>query len=120
MILSYFTLVLGELVPKKIAMSKPEKMAFMAAPILVFVAKITRPVVKFLALSTNGVLRLMGIDPHADEEVVTEEEIRLMVDAGTETGAIDLDEQEIITNVFEFDNITAGEVATHPRHACFA
>ena len=113
LIMSYFSLVLGELVPKKIAMSKPEKMAFMAAPILVFVAKITRPIVKFLALSTNGVLRLIGIDPHADEEVVTEEEIRMMVDVGGEKGVIEDAQIEMINNIFEFDDIDVADIMTH-------
>ncbi len=113
LIMSYFSLVLGELVPKKIAMSKPEKMAFMAAPILVFVAKITKPIVKFLSLSTNGVLRLMGIDPHADEEVVTEEEIRMMVDVGGEKGVIEDTQIEMINNIFEFDDIDVADIMTH-------
>ena len=113
LIMSYFSLVLGELVPKKIAMNKPEKMAFMAAPILVFVAKVTKPVVKFLALSTNGVLRLMGIDPHADEEIVTEEEIRMMVDVGGEKGVIEDTQIEMINNIFEFDDIDVADIMTH-------
>ena len=113
LIMSYFSLVLGELVPKKIAMNKPEKMAFMAAPILTFVAKVTKPIVKFLALSTNGVLRVIGIDPHADEEVVTEEEIRMMVDVGGEKGVIEDDQKEMINNIFEFDDMDAGDVMTH-------
>ncbi len=113
LIMSYFSLVLGELVPKKIAMNKPEKMAFMAAPILVFVAKVTRPIVKFLALSTNGVLRVMGIDPHADEEVVTEEEIRMMVDVGGEKGVIEDAQIEMINNIFEFDDIDVADIMTH-------
>ena len=113
LIMSYFSLVLGELVPKKIAMNKPEKMAFMAAPILVFVAKVTKPVVKFLALSTNGVLRLIGIDPHADEEVVTEEEIRMMVDVGGEKGVIEDTQIEMINNIFEFDDIDVADIMTH-------
>lgn len=113
LIMSYFSLVLGELVPKKVAMSNPEKMAFMAAPILVFVAKVTNPLVKFLALSTNGVLRLMGIDPHADEEVVTEEEIRMMVDVGGEKGVIEDTQIEMINNIFEFDDIDVADIMTH-------
>ncbi|MBQ5677911.1 MAG: HlyC/CorC family transporter [Clostridia bacterium] len=113
LIMSYFSLVLGELVPKKIAMNKPEKMAFMAAPILVFVAKVTRPIVKFLALSTNGVLRVLGIDPHADKEVVTEEEIRLMVDVGGEKGVIEDTQIEMINNIFEFDDIDVADIMTH-------
>ena len=113
LIMSYFSLVLGELVPKKIAMNKPEKMAFMAAPILTFVAKVTKPIVKFLALSTNGVLRVIGIDPHADEEVVTEEEIRMMVDVGGEKGVIEDTQIEMINNIFEFDDIDVADIMTH-------
>lgn len=113
LVMSYFSLVLGELVPKKIAMNKPEKMAFMAAPILTFVAKVTKPIVKFLALSTNGVLRLIGIDPHADEEVVTEEEIRMMVDVGGEKGVIEDTQIEMINNIFEFDDIDVADIMTH-------
>ena len=113
LVMSYFSLVLGELVPKKIAMNKPEKMAFMAAPILVFVAKVTKPIVKFLAFSTNGVLRLIGIDPHADEEVVTEEEIRMMVDVGGEKGVIEDVQIEMINNIFEFDDIDVADIMTH-------
>ena len=113
LIMSYFSLVLGELVPKKVAMNKPEKMAFMAAPILTFVAKVTKPIVKFLALSTNGVLRVIGIDPHADEEVVTEEEIRMMVDVGGEKGVIEDTQIEMINNIFEFDDIDVADIMTH-------
>ncbi len=113
LIMSYFSLVLGELVPKKIAMNKPEKMAFMAAPILVFVAKVTKPIVRFLAFSTNTVLRLIGIDPHADEEVVTEEEIRMMVDVGGEKGVIEDVQIEMINNIFEFDDIDVADIMTH-------
>ncbi len=113
LVMSYFSLVLGELVPKKIAMNKPEKMAFMAAPVLTFVAKVTKPIVKFLALSTNGVLHLIGIDPHADEEVVTEEEIRMMVDVGGEKGVIEDTQIEMINNIFEFDDIDVADIMTH-------
>ncbi len=113
LIMSYFSLVLGELVPKKVAMNNPEKMSFMAAPILVFVAKITKPLVRFLAFSTNAVLKLMGIDPHADEEVVTEEEIRMMVDVGGEKGVIEDAQIEMINNIFEFDDIDVADIMTH-------
>ncbi len=118
-ILSYFTLVFGELVPKRLAMKKTEKMALGVSGLMGFCAKIFAPIVWILTKSTNIILRLFGIDPNSEDNEVTEEEIRLMVDAGTETGAIDLDEQEIITNVFEFDNITAGEVATHRTDISF-
>ncbi len=118
-ILSYFTLVFGELVPKRLAMKKTEKMALGVSGLMSVCAKVFAPIVWVLTKSTNIILRLFGIDPESEDNEVTEEEIRLMVDAGTETGAIDLDEQEIITNVFEFDNITAGEVATHRTEISF-
>lgn len=112
-ILSYFTLVLGELVPKRVAMRKAEQLALSMSGFIYVVSKIFAPIVWLLTVSTNALLRIIGIDPHAKDEEVTEEEIRLMVDAGGEQGAIDHDEQQIIQNVFEFDDITAAEIATH-------
>ncbi len=110
---SYFSLVLGELAPKKIAMQSPEKVSFRVVGILLGFAKITRPFVKFLSLSTNGVVRLFGFDPNADEENVTEEEIRMMVDAGEEKGVIENAQAEMIDNIFEFDDLDAGDIMTH-------
>lgn len=112
-ILSYFTLVFGELVPKRIAMRKAEPLALGISSLLTAIAKLFSPIVWFLTLSTNSILRLLGIDPDAEDEDVSEEEIRMMVDAGSEKGVIDHVEKEIIQNVFEFDDITAGEIATH-------
>jgi putative hemolysin len=112
-ILSFFTLVLGELVPKRIAMKKAEPLAFFMADVVSVIAHIFSPVVWLLTKSTNGLLRLIRIDPNAENPVVTEEEIRMMVDAGSEKGTIDVREKEIIHNVFEFDNKTAAEVMTH-------
>ncbi|MBQ4353520.1 MAG: HlyC/CorC family transporter [Clostridia bacterium] len=113
LILSYFTLILGELVPKRIAMKKSESMALVMAPMLLGVAKLFTPIVWFLSVSTNLVLRMMGIDPNEEDEEVSEEGIRLMVDEGGQKGVIDEQEQEIIQNVFEFNDITVGEFATH-------
>lgn len=112
-ILSYFSLVFGELVPKRIAMRKAEKMALGMSAIISSIATLFRPIVALLTASTNGVLRLIGIDPNADDEEVSEEEIRMMVDVGSQKGAIDQEEQQFIENVFEFDDLTAGEIATH-------
>ena len=112
-ITSYFSLVLGELAPKRIAMQVPEKVSFKVVGILLFIAKITKPFVKVLSVSTNGVVRLFGFDPNADEENVTEEEIRLMVENGEESGAIQSGEKELIENIFEFDDITAEEIMVH-------
>ena len=112
-ILSYFSLVLGELVPKRIAMKKTEGVArFTVGPVMA-VAKVFRPVIWFLSKSTNGVLRLLHIDPKADEEEVSEDEIRMMVDLGEERGAIESTEAELIENIFEFNNTTAEDVMVH-------
>lgn len=112
-ITSYFSLVLGELAPKRIGMQIPEKVAFKVVGILTFVAAATKPFVKVLALSTNAVVRLFGFDPNADEEQVTEEEIRMMVDVGGEKGVIEDSQKEMIDNIFEFDDLDAGDVMTH-------
>lgn len=113
LILSYFTLVFGELVPKRVAMRKAEKIALKLSGIITFISKLFAPIVWLLTASTNGMLRLFGIDPNQEDEEVTEENIRMMVDVGSEKGVIDVDEKEIIQNVFEFDDLTVGEVATH-------
>lgn len=112
-LLSYVTLIFGELVPKRIAMKKAESLALGMSAFVTFVSKLFGPIVWLLTVSTNGILRLFGIDPNAKEEEVTEEEIRMMVDAGSEKGAIDVEEKELIQNVFEFDDLTANEIATH-------
>lgn len=112
-ILSYFTLVLGELVPKRVAMCKAEKLALGMSGLISFISRLFAPIVWLLTKSTNGMLRLFGIDPNAQDDEVSEEEIRMMVDVGSEKGTIDHEEKEFIQNVFEFDDINAGEIATH-------
>ncbi len=112
-LLSYITLVFGELVPKRVAMQRAEALALGLSGLVWSVNKLFAPLVWLLTVSTNGVLRLFGIDPHAEKEAASEEEIRMMVDASSEEGAIDTEEKEFIQNVFEFDDLTAGEIATH-------
>ncbi|MDR0635961.1 MAG: hemolysin family protein [Treponema sp.] len=112
-ILSFFTLVLGELVPKRIAMKKAEDLAFVMSGLVAFISRVFTPIVWLLTKSTNSLLRLIHIDPDAEEDEITEEGIRMLVDAGSEKGAIEEQEQEIIHKVFEFNNKTAGEVMTH-------
>ena len=112
-ILSYFTLVLGELVPKRIAMKKTEGVARATVGAVWAVATVFRPVIWLLSKSTNGVLRLLHIDPKADEEEVSEDEIRMMVDLGEERGTIAANEKELIDNIFEFNNTTAEDVMVH-------
>ena len=118
LILSYFTLVFGELVPKRVAMKNAEKLALGLSSLITFISVAFKPIVSLLTASTNGILRLLGIDPNSEDDEVTEEEIRMMVDVGSEKGAIDEDEKAIIQNVFEFDDITAGEIATHRTELC--
>lgn len=113
LVLSYFTLVLGELVPKRIAMEKSERIANLAVKPLSLLSKIAAPFVRLLSMSTNLVIRLLGGDPLAHEEKISEEEIRLMVDVGQEKGVIQNMEKEMINNIFEFDNTPISEVMTH-------
>lgn len=112
-ILSYVTLVFGELVPKRIAMRKSESIALGLSGLVSFIAKAFAPIVGLLTFSTNIILRLFGIDPNQVDDEVSEEEIRMMVDVGSAKGTIDKHEREFIQNVFEFDDITAEEIATH-------
>jgi putative hemolysin len=112
-ILSFLTLVLGELVPKRIAMKKAEVLAFAMSGLIYGISKVFAPVVWLLTKSTNTLLRLLRIDPEAEDAGVTEEEIRMMIDVGSAKGAIDAGEKEIIHNVFEFDDKTVVEVMTH-------
>lgn len=113
-ILSYFTLVFGELVPKRIAMQKSYEVAKLACGVIRVMAFVLRPVIWLLSVSVNAVLRLLRLKVEAEEESVTEDEIRMMVDLGGERGAIDEDEQEWIQNVFDFGDISVREAMT-PR-----
>ena len=112
-VLSYFSLVLGELVPKRIAMKKTEWVARSTVGAVSVMAAVFRPVIWLLSKSTNGALRLLHIDPRADQEDVSEDEIRMMVDLGEERGAIETSEKELIENIFEFNNTTAEDVMVH-------
>lgn len=112
-VLSYITLVFGELVPKRVAMYYPDRIAYSVAGILSFCYKIFRPFVALLGVSTNGILRLFGINPKEEPESATEENIRMMLDAGNEKGTIEESEKEMINNIFELDDRTVGEVMTH-------
>ena len=112
-ILSFFTLVLGELVPKRLAMQKTEEVARFTCGVVSFLSAVMRPPIWLLTVSTNGMLRLLHIDPNAEEDEVSEEEIRMMMDIGEEKGAIESGEKEMIDNIFEFNNMTAEEVMIH-------
>lgn len=113
LILSYITLIWGELVPKRIAMQHAERIGLFLSSSIYIIAKIFSPIVWFLTVSTNISLRLLGINPEEKNENVTEEEIRIMIDVGTENGTIDDKEKELIHNVFEFDDKLVYEVMNH-------
>lgn len=113
LIMSYFSLVFGELAPKRMAMQKPEKIAYSVVGVLLVVKTVTAPFVKVLSASTNLVVKLCGFDPNANEEGVTEEEIRMMVDVGQEKGVIEDIQKEMIDNIFDFDDIDVSDIMTH-------
>ena len=116
LILSFFTLVLGELVPKRIAMKHKEKLAESVCGMISWLAGLLRPIIWLLTVATNGVLRLFGIDPHEKEDPVSEEDIVLMLDAGADEGSLNQNDIEYIKNVFKLDGMTAEDVMT-PRRA---
>lgn len=111
-ILSFFTLVFGELVPKRLAMKHYEKVAYATIGVIRAIYIVTVPFVKLLTASTNLISKLFGVS-EKDEEIVTEEQIKMMVDEGEEKGSIDEEEKNLINNVFEFDDITVSEIMTH-------
>lgn len=113
LILSYLTLVFGELVPKRVAMKKAETLALGMSGLISFISKVFAPLVWLLTASTNCILKLFGIDPNEASDNVTEEEIRMMIDVGSENGTIEEMEKEMLQNVFEFYDVTVGEIATH-------
>ncbi len=112
-LLTYFTVLLGELIPKRLAMKQAEEIALSMSGLIYGLSKIFTPAVWLFSVSTNGILRLFGIDPNSEDEENTEEEIRMMLDAGKEKGTIQPEEQDMIQNIFEFDDISAGEIMTH-------
>lgn len=112
-VLSYISIVFGELVPKRFAMKNSESFALGLAPTLYGVAKVFSPLVSLLTVSTNLILKLFGMDPTEDDDQVTKEEIQMMLMEGNEQGVIDKQENEFIQNVFEFHDISADEICTH-------
>lgn len=113
LVLSFITLVCGELVPKRIAMAKSEKVARAVCGVVSFAAALMKPIIWLLTVCTNGILKIFGINPNAQSEEVTEEDIRMMVDIGEETGNIEAAEKDMIENVFEFNNISASDIMVH-------
>lgn len=119
LVLSYFTLVLGELVPKRIAMKRAEGVARAVSGLMIGMKSVLRPIIWLLTVSTNGVLRLCGIDPDDNTEEVSEEEIIMMLDEGEEAGSIESGEKELIKNVFSLNDTTAEDVMVHRSQVTF-
>lgn len=119
LVLSYFTLVLGELVPKRIAMKRSESIARAVSGLMIGMTAALRPIIWLLTVSTNGVLRLCGIDPEDNAEEVSEEEIIMMLDEGEEAGSIESGEKELIKNVFSLNDTTAEDVMVHRSQVAF-
>lgn len=113
LLLSFFNLIFGELVPKKVGMQKAEAVSYKIVDVLLFTGKLFRPFVWLLSVTTNAVTRLIGLDPNAEQETLTEEEILMMVDVGGEKGVIEESERNMIANIFEFGDTTASEIMTH-------
>jgi putative hemolysin len=111
-VLSYFTLVFGELVPKRLAMKKAESISNFVVSPLNYLSFLTAPFVSLLTVSTNFFVRIFGFDPLEEDEKITEEEIRMMVDVGEKKGAIQEAEKVMINNIFEFNDKTVEEIMT--------
>ena len=113
-ILSFFTLVFGELVPKRLAMKHYEKISFATIGVIRAISIVTAPFVKLLTVVTNGISKIFGVGEN-EEETVTEEEIKMLVDQGEEKGTIKEEERELINNVFELNDITVSEIMRHRK-----
>ena len=113
LVLAYFTMVFGKMIPQKRAVKKADSTALHMSGLLYLTSVILTPLVSLLTISSNLVLRLFGIDPYENEEQVTEEEIRMMLVEGTEQGTIPEEEHELIQHVFDFNDITVEKICTH-------
>ncbi len=113
LVLSFMSLVFGELVPKRLALKNPERISAATVGTITAVGLVLKPFVKLLTLCTNGILRLLGVDPIQRERTVTEEEIRMMVDVGREAGSIHEQEKQLIENIFEFNDKAVSEIMRH-------
>ena len=118
-ILSYITLVFGELFPKRVALQNSETIAMSAVRTILFISTIALPFIKILTFSTNILVKIFGISTESLEEKISEEEIRKMINVGEENGVINETEKEMINGIFEFDNTLAKEIMT-PRTNVFA
>ncbi|HLT00023.1 MAG TPA: hemolysin family protein [Acholeplasma sp.] len=113
LLLTYLQVVLGELVPKRLAMKAPEPVAYFFVGFLSAIALVMRPFVILLTGTANLLVRMFGINPNENDDTMTEDELRLELNASEQKGVIDSSENEMIQNIFEFDTTTVEEVMTH-------
>ncbi|MBQ2213350.1 MAG: HlyC/CorC family transporter [Erysipelotrichaceae bacterium] len=113
LLLSFVTLVFGELLPKRIAIRDPEKVAFAVCGSLKFFYSLFKPLVWLVSKTVNAIANAFGVRETDNQSEYTEEEIRILVDAGNEKGLIETERKEMINNVFEFNDRTVGEIMTH-------
>lgn len=109
-VLSFFTLVFGELVPKRIALQKAEAISLFTVKPVLFISRLTSPFIKLLSFSTGLVLQVLGMKAENLEENISKEEIKSMVEAGQANGVFNETEKEMINSIFEFDDILASEI----------
>ena len=114
-LLSYVSLLFGELVPRRLGMKNPDELSLRLAGLLKIAMIAVWPATALLTVTANGVLYLMGIKPEEKEEQATEEEIRMLLTEGNEQGSIQQEESEMIQNVFDLDDTAADEICTHRR-----
>lgn len=114
LLITYFSLIIGELVPKRIGMQNPEVLATVLAPPMLLLARATRPLVRFLSLSTETVLRVLGIKK-PKEPSITEEEIKVLMEQGAEEGIFERAEQELVENIFSLDEKKVVSIMTQRK-----
>ena len=114
-LLSYVSLLFGELVPRRLGMKNPDELSLKLAGMLKIALLAVWPATALLTATTNGVLHLMGIRPEEKEDQATEDEIRMLLSEGNEQGSIQQEESEMIQNVFDLDDTDADEICTHRR-----
>ena len=111
-ILTLVTIIFGELVPKRIAQQKSYEVAKVFMKLLMVISTILKPIIWFTSSTTNLILRILHLKTSSEDESVSEAEIRMMVDAGSDNGTIEEDEKEMIQNIFEFNDIKVSEIMT--------
>lgn len=113
-ITTYLSLVVGELAPKRLALNNPERIASIVAGPMAMLARLTSPLVWLLARSSEGLVRLLGVKPN-DEPIVTEEEVRVLIEQGTQSGVFEPIEEEIMEQVFRLSDRTVSVIMTPRR-----